>query len=218
MKSKSKINKSIIKGVPEPSIRRMPAYLNYLKKLNNNEVKNISSRTIAGDLNLDPTQVTKDIGYTGIVGKTRVGYNLIELINELEDFLGFNKTDEAFLVGAGNLGRALLSYIGFNNSGLKIIAAFDVDKEIIGTEINDVKILDYKKLTNLLDRMHIGIGIITTPANISQQIANDMIKHGVKAIWNFSPANLIVPEHVVVENTSIYTNLALLFNKMKQQE
>lgn len=215
MKDKDKISKVFSTGVPEPSIRRMPTYLNFARTKLKEGVEHISSRAIAQALSLDSTQVTKDLAYTKIVGKTRVGYNTKDLIKELEDFLGFNKTDVAFLVGAGNLGMALLSYIGFNNSGLKIIAAFDTNSEIINEEVNGVKILHYNKFTNLTKRMHVNIGIITTPANVAQNVANDMIESGIKAIWNFSPCNIKVPDDVVIENTSIYTNLALLFNKMK---
>lgn len=203
-------------GVPEPTLRRLPAYLNLIRRLSREEVTQISSTTIAKELKLDSTQVTKDIAFTGITGKTRVGFDIVDLIDAIEEFLGFRKTDQAFLVGTGKLGSALVGYSGFNIKGLKIIAAFDVDKDLVGTEIDGVQVLHYKKMKNLAERMHVSIGIITTPASKAQEVADAMVEAGISGIWNFTPSNIKVPDTVVVENSSIYPNLAVLFNKMKQ--
>lgn len=203
-------------GVPEPTIRRLPAYLNLIRRLSREGVMQISSTAIAKELMLDSTQVTKDIAFTGVTGKTRVGFEIFELIDAIEEFLGFKRTDQAFLVGTGKLGSALMGYSGFNIKGLKIIAAFDVDEDLVGTEIEGIPILHYNKLKNLAERMHIRIGIITSPASKAQEVADAMVESGISGIWNFTPSNIKVPDNVVVENSSIYPNLAVLFNKMKQ--
>lgn len=202
-------------GVPEPTIRRMPLYLHLLKGLETEGQLNISAPQIAKQLKIDSTQIVKDLSYTGVVGKTRVGYDIVELIAALEDFLGFNRENEAFLIGAGKLGSALLGYPGFDEYGFKIVAAFDVDESIVNTEIDGVTVLDVSRFKDLTDRLHITIGIITTPANTAQRVADLMIECGITSIWNFSPTNISSPENVRVQNTSLYSNLALLLNKHK---
>ncbi len=203
-------------GVPEPTIRRLPTYLAYLRTIQKTGAEKISAPQIARDLNSDSTQVTKDLSYTNIVGKTRIGYNVAELIDALEEFLGYNRTNLAFLVGAGNLGSAILKYEGFTSTGLKIVAAFDTDPEKIGKKIGNIDIFHIDKFKNLTERLHCQIGIITTPAEISQSIAEMMISWGIKAIWNFSPVTVRVPEGIIVENTSIYSNLAVIINKLEK--
>jgi redox-sensing transcriptional repressor len=202
------------KGIPEPTIRRMPKYHDYVKRKKSEGEIYLSAPRIAHRLRLDPTQVTKDLAYTGITGKPRVGYNVDDLLDAIENFLGFNNIDHAFLVGAGSLGTALVGYPGFEEYGVKIVAAFDSDPKKIGTEIRGVPVMGINKLRDLAERMHIAIGIITTPADQAQQIADLMVSWGIKAIWNFSPINIIVPEHIIVQNTSIYANLAVIMNKL----
>lgn len=206
--------KQKLKGIPEPTIRRMPKYHDYVKRKKAEGEVHLSAPRIAHRLRLDPTQVTKDLAYTGITGKPRVGYNVDDLLTAIENFLGFNHLDHAFLVGAGSLGTALVSYPGFNEYGVKIVAAFDNDPTKVGTEIRGVPVLHTDKLRDLAERMHVSFGIITTPADQAQQIADLMISWGVKAIWNFSPVNIIVPEHIIIQNTSIYANLAVIMNKL----
>jgi redox-sensing transcriptional repressor len=204
--------------VPEPTVRRMPAYLHYLKSLQQEGKPNVSAPQIAGDLKQDPTQVVKDLAFTSVTGRPRIGYNVAELTAALEDFLGFNRKNEAFLIGVGNLGTALLSYPRFSEYGMKIIAAFDVNPRKVGKVINDVHVLPLSKLHDLTDRLHITFGIICTPASHAQATADLLVKWGMTAIWNFAPINIKVPDHVVVQNTSIYENLAVLLNKVKAKE
>ena len=211
-KSKSKA------GVPEPTLRRMPVYMFHLKRMRANGVMNISAPQIGKDLDYDSTQVVKDLAYTGVSGRPRVGYNTYELIAALEDYLGYNRKNEAFLVGAGKLGTALLSYDGMKEFGVKVIAGFDKDPNVVGTQVGDVHILGLDKLTDLARRLHIQIGILTTPANVAQQVADFMVQSGIKAIWNLSPAYLKLPDNIIVQNTSMYANLAVLVRKLYDQE
>lgn len=202
------------KAIPEPTIRRMPKYHDYVKRKKQEGEKYLSAPRIAHRLRLDATQVTKDLAYTGITGKTKVGYNVDDLLAAIEEFLGFNHQDHAFLVGAGSLGTALVGYPGFEEYGVKIIAAFDNHPAKIGTKIRGVPVMHIDKFGDLVDRMHVSFGIITTPAEYAQQIADLMVTWGIKAIWNFSPVNILVPEHIIVQNTSIYANLAVIMNKL----
>ena len=205
-------------GVPEPSVRRMPVYLTFLKQSKEKGVEHISSRQIGEKLGVDATQVVKDLVFVGASGKTRVGYSVDELIYLLEDFLGYNRKHEAFLVGAGYLGGALIQYPGSTEAGLKIVAAFDIDKNKVGREIAGVTVFDMEKFRDLAERLHITIGIITVPASVAQNVADLMVCWGIKAIWNFAPVNIKVPSHIIVQNTHIYSNLAVIINKLKEKE
>ena len=193
-----KITNKQTQGVPEPTLRRMTTYLVFLRSIKEKGREYVSAPHIAEELKLDATQVTKDLAYTGVAGKTRIGYDVVLLIELIEEFLGYKRTDLAFLVGAGNLGSAILKYDGFNITGLKIVAAFDTDPEKIGNKIGKVDVFHLDKFRNLAERLHVQIGIITTPAYIAQSVADLMVGWGIKAIWNFSPVSIRVPEGIIV--------------------
>lgn len=208
-------NKATIKtGVPEPTLRRMPVYMFYLKRLREEGVMNISAPKIGKDLDFDSTQVVKDLSYSGISGKPRIGYNIYELISALEEFLGFNRKNEAFLVGVGNLGSALLAYQGLQETGVKVIAGFDVDPAKVGKKYGNSHVLHMDKFQDLVERLHISIGILTTPSNIAQETAEKMVSCGIQAIWNLTPVNLKLGENVIVQNTTMYANLTVLIKKL----
>jgi len=207
-----------VKKVPEPTLKRLPGYLYYLEQVRESGILNISAPTIGKDLGCDPTQVVKDLSATGIKGKPRVGYNTYELIGALEEFLGYNRINEAFLIGAGNLGSALMSYQENQGLGLRILAAFDMDASKIGKNIGGIHVFEYKKLFSLADRLNVKIGIITTPSQVAQGIAEDLVDCGVKAIWNFTSASLVLPGEIIVQNTSISSYAAVLLRRLKDTE
>ena len=200
--------------VPEPSLRRMPCYLAYLKLAKRRNQEFVSSTHIARDMGVDPTQVTKDLSYTSIVGKTRVGYEVDALIDVLEDFLGFRSLDRAYLFGAGSLGNALLHDHGLDQYGLKIVAAFDIDPNLIGRKIEGVPIYHVDEFTKMQDN-NVNVGILTVPAEFAQQVAQTMANGGIKGIWNFTPIRIRLEEDVVVQDTSLYAHLAVMFNRME---
>lgn len=206
------------KQVPEPTLKRLPGYLYYLEKVKEQGIINISAPVIGKDLKCDPTQVVKDIAVTGIKGKPRVGYNTYELIQALENFLGFNRTNEAFLVGAGNLGTALMAYQEHQSLGLKIIAAFDVDEKKVGKTVGGIHVLEYNKLFSLSSRLKVKIGILTTPNRAAQEVGEDLVNCGIKAIWNFTSANLDLPEEIIVQNTSMSAYAAVLLRRLNDSE
>jgi redox-sensing transcriptional repressor len=206
------------KNVPEPTLRRLPVYLYFLEKVREDGVINISAPTIGKNVKCDSTQVVKDLAVTGIKGKPRVGYNTYELIHALEEYLGFNRTNEAFLVGAGNLGSALLAYQEHQSLGIKLIAAFDTDTKKVGTHVGSIHILEYNKLFHLANRLNVKIAVLTVPNHVAQQIAEDLVNCGVKAIWNFTSIILDLPDDVVVQNTSLSTNVAVLLRHLSDLE
>jgi redox-sensing transcriptional repressor len=202
------------KIVPEPTLKRLPLYHRFLKEWQAAGHETVSCPDIGLDLDLDPTQVRKDLEAVGIVGRPRIGYLLKNVTEELERFLGWNNINDAFLVGAGSMGSALLGYRKFEQCGLKIVTAFDLDPSKIGARIHGKHVLALDKLPNLAQRMHILIGIITVPAAEAQAVADLMVAGGVRAIWNFAPIRLHAPEHVIVHNEDLYCSLAALSQKL----
>lgn len=206
------------KHVSEPTLRRLPVYLYYLEKVREDGIINISAPTIGKNLKCDSTQVVKDFAVTGVKGKPKVGYNTYELIHALEEYLGFNRTNEAFLVGAGNLGSALLAYQEHQSLGIKLIAAFDTNKGKIGTHVGSIHILEYNKLFHLAERFKVKIAVLTTPNNVAQKIAEDLVNCEIKAIWNFTSTILDLPDEIIVQNTSLSTNVAVLLWRLNDSE
>ncbi len=173
-----------------------------------------SCTRIAEALELTSIQVRKDLAMTGAVGRPKIGFEVRPLITAIENFLGWNNTKEAFLIGAGDLGSALLKYEGFSECGLNILAGFDVDVEKIGTDIAGKRIFPLEKLQDLAQRMHILIGVLTVPGGAAQDTADLMVEAGMRAIWNFTPAKLRVPSSVVVEDIRLSASLAVLTQKL----
>ena len=204
-------------SIPQPSLRRLPQYHHYLVDLAAKGISQVSCSVIGRDLNLVPVQVRKDLQYTGIIGKPKTGYSVSELVQAIETFLGWNNVNEAFLVGVGNLGTALLGHERFSKFGLRIVAAFDTDPAKIGQWIHEKAVLSLDKLADLAPRMSIHLGIITTPAEAAQEIADEMVKGGIQAIWNFAPVKLKVPEHIIVHNEDLYSTLASLSWKLARR-
>lgn len=203
-----------LKTVPEPTLKRLPLYHRFLKGWQAGGHETVSCTDIGRDLELDPTQVRKDLESIGAAGRPRIGYGLKNLIEALETFLGWNNVNEAFLVGAGSMGSALLGYRKFEQCGLKIVTAFDLDPSKIGTRIHGKHVLPLDKLPGLAQRMHILIGIITVPATEAQGVADMMVEGGIRAIWNFAPIRLHTPEHVIVHNEDLYCSLVELSQKL----
>jgi redox-sensing transcriptional repressor len=205
------------KAIPEPTLRRLPIYYQYLKKRHAEaHLDYISSNQIGADLNILPIQVRKDLEVTEAVGKPKLGYNVAELISTIEAFLGWDNTTDGYLVGVGNLGSALLGYQGFREYGLNIIAAFDTDKDKVGKEIHGTVVLPAEKLSNMIRRMGIKIGILTVPAHSAQDLAETMVDAGIRAIWNFSPVKINVPAHVIVQHENLASSLVVLSKKLTQ--
>lgn len=200
--------------VPEPTLRRLPWYLSNVKLLKQKGEKYVSSTQISKEINIDASQIAKDLSYVNVSGRTRVGYEIDALINVLEDFLGFTNIHKAFLFGVGSLGGALLSDSGLNHFGLEIVAAFDVNPRKVGTSINGIPIFHSDDFAAKMKEYKVNIGVLTVPIEIAQQITDKMIDGGIKAVWNFTPFRIRVPENIVVQNTSLYAHLAVMFNRL----
>ena len=192
------------------SLQRLPVYLNYLKTLAKDGDRFISSGAIARALNMGEVLVRKDLAYTSAQGRTRVGYVLSELIAALEEYLGCNDKKNAVLVGAGGLGSALLSYGGFKNYGIDIVAAFDCDREKIGANLGGKPVYDVEHLADGVKGLKVRLAIICVPASQAQHVCDLLVECGVKAMLNFAPVMLQVPEGFTVINMDVAANLAIL--------
>ena len=200
--------------VPEPTLRRLPWYLAFVKLMKGKGETFISSTQIAKEINVDPSQVAKDLSFVNISGKTRVGYDINALVDVLEDFLGFTSQHKAFLFGVGSLGASLLHDTGLSQYGLEIVAGFDVREHLDGSMINGIPVFHMDDFPAKQKEYGATIGVITVPVEKAQEVTDRIIEGGIKALWNFTPFRIRVPEHIVVQNTSMYAHLAVMFNRL----
>ena len=207
-----------IDKIPEPTLRRLPWYLSNAKLMREKGETYVSSTQISKQINIDASQIAKDLSYVAVAGRTRVGYNVDLLIQVLENFLGFTDIHRAYLFGAGSLGGALLSDSGLKHFGLEIVGAFDVNPKLVGTKINGIPIFHTDEVEKRVKESGVNIGVLTVPINIAQEVTDRMIDAGMKAIWNFTPFRIRVPETIVVQNTSLYAHLAVMFNRLNFNE
>ena len=200
--------------LPEPTLRRLPWYLAYIDILKANGVETVSSTQISKAISVDSSQIAKDLSFLNIKGKTRIGYKVDYLASELSDFLGFQDVHSAFMIGVGSLGSALIQDSSLMQYGLRIVAGFDVNKDVIGTEICGVPIYDISELSKRQAEYGAEIGVLAVPVEYAQQSADLLADCGVKAIWNFTPFRIRVADDVVIQNTSIYAHLAVMYNRI----
>ena len=205
-------------SISRQALQRMPYYLQTLWAARDSGAEIISAPTVAAQLGLNEVQVRKDFAsVSNTAGKPKTGFQTNELITAIESCLGYDNTNEAVLVGAGSLGRALLSYRGFEEYGLSIVAAFDVDPNLIGGEISGKQVLSTDKLAGAIHKMNIHIGIITVPASQAQGVCDFLVESGVLAIWNFAPVHLTTPDGILVQNENMAASLAVLSKHLSEQ-
>lgn len=210
-------NKKEVIGVSKATIARLPAYLRYLKEKQANGEKVISSTAIAEDMRLNAVQVRKDLALiSSVAGKPKLGFEIYDLIEDINRFLGYDNTTDAVIVGVGGLGKALLGYVGFRNYGLNIVAAFDNDKNLIGKKIGSVTVQSADKVQEFVRTMSVKIGIICVPKDFAQSVADELVGGGVRAIWNFAPAHLQLSEKIAVKNEDMAGSLAILSKRLEQ--
>ncbi len=203
--------------IPEPTLRRLPWYLAYLKIVANEGQVYISSTQIAQALDISAPQIAKDLSFIKISGKTRIGYDVSKLIVVLENFLGFNRIHKAYIFGTGYLGTSLLLDKGLRQYGLEIVAGFDVKPEVVNTQINGVNVYHMDTLAEHLKQDEVEIGILTVPVNKAQAVTDYITAQGIGTIWNFTPFRIRVGDNIVVQNTSIYAHLAVMYNRLENR-
>ena len=194
------------KKISEKVISRLTLYHCILREFITKEQEYISSKQIATLLRIDDSQVRKDLNLLNNSGKTRVGYNVKELKTTIEKTLGYSKTKNTCIIGAGNLGMALAKYDNFTSYGLNVVAMFDNDTNKIGNTINDKEILNITTLSNFVKNNDIDIAILTVPSKFAQQTAELIVNSNIKYIWNFTSRVLKVPDDVQVWNENLKGN------------
>lgn len=204
------------KEISKSVLKRLPGYLAYLKSLPEGTALNISATALANALNMGEVQVRKDLAMVSDGGRPKVGYARMSLIDDIEQFLGYDNTNDAVLIGAGKLGQALCGYSGFGAYGLNIVAAFDAAPAAEKTD-EGKPIYHIDQLESFCRSHKVLMGIITVPACYAQQVCDKLISCGIKAIWNFAPTHLDVPQNILVQNENMATSLAVLSMHLQAQ-
>ena len=203
-----KISKSVLK--------RLPGYLAYLKNMPDTAPTHISATALANALGMGEVQVRKDLAMVSDGGRPKIGYLRTALIDDIEQFLGYDNTTDAVLIGAGKLGQALMAYKGFDEYGLNILAAFDARPKMEKTE-EGKPVYHINRLDQFCRTHKVLMGIITVPAEAAQSVADQLIAGGIKAIWNFAPVHLDGPAGTLVQNENMATSLAVLSVHLQAQ-
>ena len=203
-----------VKNLSKQALKRLPVYMSFLKSAHNGDNEYISSSAVAQSLGLSEVQVRKDLAAVcKSSGIPKRGFLIHDLICGISDYLGYESSKVAVLIGAGNLGMALMSYRGFENYGIRIVAAFDANSNITDNE----KIFDISRLGEICETYNVKIGIITVPERAAQSVCDLLVENGIKAIWNFAPTYLKAPEDILVQNENMASSLALLSNHLREK-
>lgn len=205
-------------SVPAPTLRRFPNYLTLLKQHLRDGHAFISCTHIASDLHMTAIRVRKDLEMTGVVGRPRIGYAIVPLVEAIEQLLGWNSASRAVLVGAGNLGTAIIGYAPFVEMGLNIMAVFDKDEQKVGNRVHGQTVLPVDMLADIVRRHSVTIGILTVSEQAAQPVAEQMVDAGLSAIWAFTPRPIHVPSGVVVERVQLAASLAVLMGRMLEED
>lgn len=197
------------KEISKSVLKRLPGYLAYLKTLTDENSPYISATSLAAALGMGEVQVRKDLAMVSDGGRPKIGYRRTALIDDIEQFLGYDNTTDAVLIGAGKLGQALCGYSGFEAYGLNILAAFDINPTADHTD-EGKPIYHMSQLESFCRSNKVLMGIITVPAKHAQEVCDQLIASGIKAIWTFAPIHLEVPPGILVQSENMAMSLAVL--------
>lgn len=199
-------------------IRRLPKYHRYLKDLLQKDIKRISSKELSDIIGFTASQIRQDLNNFGGFGQQGYGYNVEELYYEISKILGLNKAYKIIIVGAGNLGQALANYTNFSRVGFEVQALFDINPKLFGIKIRDIEIKDMDHIKEFINDNEVDIAILCTNRDSAQGVADKLVDSGIKAIWNFAPIDVKVPEDVVVENVNLIESLLTLTYLYKRSD
>ncbi|MDD4294312.1 MAG: redox-sensing transcriptional repressor Rex [Candidatus Omnitrophica bacterium] len=204
--------------LPKPTLRRLPIYFKLFNDALAEGKTHLSSHEIASDLGIDSTQVRKDIAMTGYVGKPKSGFEIEGFIKHLKVFLKLQRKKKTIVVGMGNLGVAISRYKGFDEYGLDIAGLFDSDLHKVGMKVRDCKISLVVEMPDFIRENTVEIAILTVPMDEAQAVTNLLVEAGIKGIWNFTPAQLKVPDNVIVWSQDLMAGFMTLLLLMQQKE
>jgi redox-sensing transcriptional repressor len=203
----NRLKKANRPSIPRKTVYRLSLYLRCLARLKDNNIQTVSSEALAKVAGVKPTQLRKDLTYFGQFGTRGLGYDVAALSQMISDELGTTSLQPVILVGVGNLGLALLSYRGFEKEGFEVVAAFDIDPKRRRDKEIDLPILGMEQLAEFVQSHHAKMAIVTVPAAVAQEVANNLVACGVMGILNFAPIVLHVPEDVMVNNVNLAIEL-----------
>ncbi len=198
------------KRISDAVIRRLPKYYRYLGDLISSEINRISSSELSKLTGFTASQIRQDLNNFGGFGQQGYGYDTKRLHQEIGKILGLNKKYKVVIVGAGNIGQAIANYAGFYEEGFEVLALFDKNPKLIGLKIRDIEIKDIDDLGDFIKNNEIQFGVICTPKESSQNMADILTENGIKAIWNFAPSDIKVPEGVSIEDVRLNESLYIL--------
>lgn len=204
--------------IPRPTIERLPLYLRCLIRLASSGVEVVSSEELGKLLAITAVQIRKDLAYFGEFGRRGVGYDVSSLLGQVSQILGVNRARKLVLVGVGHLGQALANYDGFREHGFNISAVFDADPSKIGLTIAGQRVSPVHRIAEMLPQMGVEMAILAVPAHAAQKVADALVLAGIKAIWNFAPVRLIVPEHIEVRQENMIVGLLALSYYLAQHD
>jgi len=190
--------------------RWLPRYLRFFRDAEAVDLEYLSDNRIAVALNIESAQVHQDLAVTGIKGKPGISFRTAELIHAIEQYLGWDNTTDALLIGAGHLGAALAGYAGFERYGLNILAVFDIDDHKVGRKLSGRPVHHFDRVVSIAQQTHAHMGIVAVPGALAQDVTDVLVLAGIRAIWNFAPVRLNVPPSVALETTDLAASLAVL--------
>lgn len=199
-----------------PTIKRLPSYLHVIEAAHKEGREYISGTVIAEELELEPIQVRKDLALTGVVGRPRLGFRVEDLITAINAFLQWNQVRRAVVVGAGNLGTALMGYGEFARHGMEIVAACDADPRKAGSSVNGRRVIPPSELPSFVKRENVTLAILTVPSSAAQETAETLVAAGITAIWNFTNVKLKLPPEVIVQKEDLSSGYAVLSVKLSR--
>lgn len=197
-------------SIPNPAVRRLSLYLRQLDAFRRKDRRTISSKQLGESLGLTDAQVRKDLAYFGQFGHPGIGYRVDDLIHQLRRILGTDRTWNVLLVGAGNIGKALSSYKGFNSKGFKLVAVFDNDPSKVGKKLGPFSIQPFDELDKTVAQYSIKLAILAVPADAAQDVADKVVAAGVRGVLNFAPCSLTVPPDVALNSVDVAVALEQL--------
>ena len=206
------------KSISIAVIKRLPRYYRYLGELLAHDVVRISSKELSEKMGVTASQIRQDLNNFGGFGQQGYGYQVEYLYTEIGKLLGLDQKNNLIILGAGNLGMALTNSSGLHNRGFEVIGIFDVNPEIVGTVVRGITVLHTDMLEQFIKENQVDIAVLTVPKSVAPVLASNVVKWGVKAIWNFAPTDLHLPEDVVQENVHLTESLMRLSYKKKAAE
>ena len=196
--------------VPNPAVKRLSLYLRQLQAFKRKDRRTISSKQLGESLNLTDAQVRKDLAYFGQFGHPGIGYRVDELIAEVKKILGTDKVWNVLLVGAGNLGRALMAYKGFNAKGFRLASVFDAGPQLVGRKMGPFTVQPMTELADTIEKNQIRLAIIAVPGDSAQEVVDHLVAAGIKGILNFAPTSVNVPPHIALNAVDLSVQLEQL--------